>query len=117
MGFLSFNSRINITPEELSCQNEHGSLWGSSGGGCARLGSAPCSPALCSFDALSWRGRWGQGVDSELYHSLLQILLLVGSEYLMLLSFLCAQLVIFTLRVLTTAFSPCRGEQLFPAVM
>lgn len=42
---------------------------------------------------------------------------LLGSEYLLLLSFLCAQLVIFTLQVLITAFSPCCGEQLCPAVM
>lgn len=69
MSFLSFNYRINITPEELSWQNEHGRLWGSSGGGCAPLGSAPPAHLCVALMLLLEREGW-RGVDSELYHHL-----------------------------------------------
>lgn len=76
--FLNFNYKINITPEELSCQNEHSRLQTSSGGDTVLISSVePLTQlgscvALCSFDTLSARGREGRKeVDSQLHHHLL----------------------------------------------
>lgn len=69
--FLNFNYKINITPEELSCQNEHSRLQTSSGRDTVLISSVePLTQlgscvALCSFDTLSARGREGRKeVDS-----------------------------------------------------
>lgn len=61
--FLSFNYKINITPEELSRQNEHSVLQISSGGDTVPISSIePLAQlgicvAVCSLDTLSARGR------------------------------------------------------------